>query len=555
MSRSDQVLIAGAGPTGLTLAIELARRGVLPRVVEKAGGPINEARALGLSVRTLEVMDALGIIEPVIERAKRVHGFTFWDHHGSRLTTIPFAFEELATPYPLELLLPQDRIQRLLIQRFEDLGGHVEFGVELTAVDGSGDSPPQATLRHSDGRDEAVTPDWLVGADGASSRVRDAFAVPFEGSKYEEHFLLADVAIRWDLDDTAAHVFFHDEGTMFAFAYPEPGRWRLVDTTGQAKTGEPGPTLERFRHLLAGAGILAEIDNPTWTSLYSIHRRIVSSMRPAPRVFLIGDAAHVHSPVSGQGLNTGIQDGFNLGWKLALAANGRASGALLASLESERRPVAQSVLDSTDTLTRAIVEKHGFAARMRDLAFKALSEFSFVSRNFTKMNAKLDLGYRDSPIVLADASDGKGRLRAGDRAPALAPGSMGGGRGEMLSFLREPRHTLLVFADGDTRDLTDLAKAVVACDDLIDLAVVPDGAASPSGVRGDALVKDPTGALRRAYDADERPASAFLIRPDGYIAARVPVEGTSDVLARYLDRVCGAPAAGAAGSCPARAST
>ena len=383
---------------------------------------------------------------------------------------------------------------------------------------------------------------YLIGADGANSIVRRLAGINFEGTSYEERFLLADARVRWPLRDDEAHLFLRRDGPIVAFPYPTPGRWRLIDTSGVAQTGDAEPTLERFRALFSEQVPGVVIDEPGWTSLFRIHRRLVERYR-AGRLLLLGDAAHIHSPASGQGLNTGVGDAFNLGWKLALVAQGLAPDKLLDSVTPERRPAAEEVLKDSNTITQSVLFQNAAAQHLRDWAVGFALSFDGVQRRLSHGASKLGVSYRGSPIV--DQSPARhlafghtAAPAAGDRAPDATLTE--GGRlydvfGETTGF------TLVIFAGTGTRptDRSDVGAVEQAiarwtADRIVQVLVIAS-AASPVPQR---TIVDHDGHLATSYGIDD--VGLILVRPDLHIGFRSDNLAPS-ALIEHLDSILVSP--------------
>ena len=536
------VLVVGAGPVGLTLACELLRHGVPCRVVDADEGPTptNESRALAIQARTLEVFDAMGIAPALLDRGLRVSGANL-DAGGRRIASIRIGPDVLDTPYPFILALPQGETERVLLGRLGELGGSVDWRtrVESLRQDGRGVS---ATLIDAEGKPLAVRSAWLVGADGAHSVVRHQLGLTFEGAAYPEEFLVADARIDWDRPHDQAQVFLTPAGAIAAIPLPEPGTWRLIDTTGLVVTDETGPALDHLRGLIhAQAGPDAEVADPTWISAFRIHRRIVDRFRVG-RCFVAGDAAHLHSPAGGQGMNTGIQDAQNLAWKFGLVHAGIAPETLLDSYEAERRPVAIGVLKGTDRATRAITLRNAIARSVRDRLASILLKLGPVRRRLARGVAEIDVDYRSSPIV-AEIGPNRSRPRAGDRVPDLALFPTADGPDRLFDLLRGPRHTLFLFGDeSDGREVdaalvADGERARARLGDRVAIHRVVRSGVDRSALGGDVPTRlDPDGRLRRHFGIG--PASVVLVRPDGYVGFRAPAIDP-DAFDRTLTRVLG----------------
>lgn len=409
MNENTDVLIVGAGPTGLTLAVDLARRGVAFRIVEQAPEPAGGSKGKGLQPRTQEVFDDLGVIGPILATATpypplrvRVGAVPIWQtrmHKPAEATD--------AVPYPTVMMHPQWRTEAVLRERLTELGGKVEQGTALTGFEQDAHGVT-ATL----GTGETLRARYLVAADGGRSPVRKALGVGFTGeTREEERMVLGDV--RADgLDRDHIHVWVRPGKGMVAL-YPMAG----TDTFQILASLKPGvtPDLTRagFQRLLAERSMLRRVrlTELLWSSLYRVNIRLADRYRVG-RVFLAGDAAHVHPPTGGQGLNTGVQDAYNLGWKLARVLEG-ASEALLDTYEEERRPVAAGMLG----LSVDLYEKKS------------------VKRD--EETYQLSLSYRGGSLAV------RGGERVPDGSLLLGGSSAGGTRVRMFDLLRGPHFTLL----------------------------------------------------------------------------------------------------------------
>ncbi len=507
------VLIVGAGPTGLTLACELLLHDVVPRVIDEGEGPTppNESRALGVQARTLEHLDFLGVADPMLQHGKRICGVNL--HEKGRITgRFQFDFEGLNTPYPFLLSLSQGHTERFLIERLRELGGRVEWKTELADLRRNSGG---ATLRINgpNGTKTSHGTDWVIGCDGASSTVRHQLDLNFTGTEYPQNFHLADLYLDWDLEPDEAHLLITDKGFVPAIPLPESGLWRLVDATAPPEMeGEPA-MLERFRMLLDEAGWGEDVLGATeWVSSFRIHRRMVDQFRHG-RVFLAGDAAHIHSPVGGQGMNTGIHDAVNLGWKLALVANGKAEGRLLDSYGVERLPVARQVLRATDWATRAVTVENPLARYLRNKILGWSTRSNFLVRRATRTISELGLGYQNSPLG-GDEWSWNGGIRPGERVPDGSLRDDNGREIRLFDVLRGGGFTLLWF-QGTGEDSPPVFEAVGAERDWLQLYRV-SAARNHAGDKNTLI--DPDGQLHHRFGA--RRGGLYVIRPDGYVGYR-----------------------------------
>jgi 2-polyprenyl-6-methoxyphenol hydroxylase-like FAD-dependent oxidoreductase len=484
MTSRRNVLIAGAGPTGLTLAIELARRDVPFRLVEAVGSSARSSRGKGIQPRTLEVFEDLGVLDAV-QAASRLYP-RFRVHAGP----LSFAAGRLGkvaepspiVPFPNLWLLPQWRTEEILRTRLERLGHHVEFGAALTSFEQETDAVT-ATMSTVAGV-ERVRADYLVGCDGGHSVVRKALGVRFEGEALPARpVLVADVEIR-GLDSEYWHVWPLAKGGILALC-PLPGTPHFQLTALLSTRGVAPETTEDGIREFIGSRICrngVRVGCVTWASVFRPHVRMVDRYRVG-RVLLAGDAAHVHPPSGGQGLNTGIQDAYNLGWKLAQVLEG-APEALLDSYQSERSPIAASVLGLSKRLMQNRRAKRGTETQ------------------------QLDLHYRGSPLAMDDAKH-PGRVRAGNRAPDAPCVDANGTQRRLFEIFRGTHLTLLAFGGSPEEVLARVRERRGAGVKIV-------GVIRPSAAKRDGVLVDVAGHAHHGYGVSEG-AALVLVRPDGYI--------------------------------------
>ena len=497
------VLIAGAGPTGLTLACELAVRGVPHRLVDAADGPFPGSRAKGVQPRTLEVFDRLGIAAEVVGAGLLELPFRQYGADGSVVDVPrPGLPASPDVPWPTPVLIPQWRTEQALRARLQALGGRIEYGTTLEDAEAGADRV-HATLRSAAGT-EAVDAAWLVGCDGGRSRVRHAAAFQFLGETHDDmRMLVGDMRVP-GLSRTHWH-FWRPANGFLAMA-PLAGSDAFQVQVAIGPSTPDATTLENFQRLVdhyTGRTDLRLAD-PAWTSLWRANVRMVDRYRIG-RVLLAGDAAHVHTPAGGQGMNTGIQDAFNLGWKLAAVAGG-APESLLDTYEAERLPVARHVLGLSMRLAAATVSQGPQGLVKRD-------EDTF----------QLGIHYRESPLS-RERRAAPGRVRAGDRAPdATALRDAGGRACRLFDAFRGPAATLLAFGDGVAPLLRTLA---AAAGDAVRAVCIVERAAGDAAVT---MLADTEGHARAAWQPGA--AALFIVRPDGVVGFASDTPDVDEALA------------------------
>lgn len=385
------ILIVGAGPVGLFLANECARRGLRFRLVEARATQSEHSKALAIFPRTLEIFDMAGVVAPFLDAANRVTAVSVVAH-GRKLAHMPFTPED--SPYSFVAMVPQDVTEKLLLQELKRKGGAVEYETSfISAV--HHDDHVGATLDHK-GQKLGITAQFVVGCDGAHSAVRHLLNLPFEGAEYHDLFLLADIQTNDALPGNELHLCPSEFGPVAIF--PMSATRRRVVATIQQQEGD-APSLELVQKILAErapAGIQALALH--WSSYFRIHHRQVARLRVG-RMFVAGDAAHIHSPFGGQGMNTGLHDVWNLVWKLDLALRGNASEELLESYTAERRPVIRQVIETTDFLTKAMGTPNKWAQAVRDTVIPMVSRLAPFQHAFVQRLSELGIAYRGSSMV------------------------------------------------------------------------------------------------------------------------------------------------------------
>ncbi len=412
------VLIVGAGPTGLVLALWLTKLGVKVRIVDRTAAPGTTSRALVVQARTLELYRQLDLADVVVEKAHKVPAVNLWAR-GVRKARIPFEDVGVGlTPYPFVRIFPQDQHERLLISRLEAGGVFVERQTEVVAWTDQGDRV-QARLRHPRRGEEWCEADYIAGCDGARSIVREALRVGFPGGSYQHLFYVADVEASGPAIDDELHVDLDEADFLAIFPLADQGRARLVGTVkGEAAARSDTLRIEDVSdRAIRSLGL--RVAKTNWFSTYRVHHRVADRFRMG-RAFLLGDAAHIHSPVGGQGMNTGIGDAVNLAWKLKAVLGAKAPETLLDSYESERIGFARRLVATTDRVFTVATAVGGFADFARLwlvpdtlsglFAFHAAKEFAF------KTVSQINVNYRGGPL-----SEGKtGGVHGGDRLPWVA---------------------------------------------------------------------------------------------------------------------------------------
>jgi 2-polyprenyl-6-methoxyphenol hydroxylase-like FAD-dependent oxidoreductase len=537
---SPDVLVVGAGPTGLTLAGQLRACGAAVRIVDRMADRVHESRALAVQPRTLEVLGGLDLADALVARGNPAVQLHL--HARGRTTEVPlFDIGVDDTAFPYLLFVSQATTEAVLHDHLARQGVSVERRVELTDLDQRADHVRCALVHHGGGGDrrvEQVEAGYVVGCDGAGSTVRARAGIDFVGAAYPQTFVLADLDAD-GLEPGAAHAFLADAGMLFFFPLTEPATWRLLGWPLHpvAAASRPPSRVDLQALVDAYSSTPPVLHDPVWATYFRLQHRRAASLRSG-RAFLAGDAAHVHSPAGGQGMNTGIQDAWNLGWKLSLVTGGIAAPTLLDTYEAERLPVARDVLRLTDrafTVATSTRRAHRFArTRVAPWLARLAALVPPARAAGFRSVAELAIDYRASAAV-SDARPGPRRRppRAGDRLPD-APVRLDGAVTTLGRVLAAPRHHLLcagpprAWAGGPLEAVAARYAGIVGTWRL-------SRRAEP-GVLHDA----DGGAHRRlGLGTRERPGQ-ILVRPDGHIAYRadgIDPAGLGAYLARWFPGV------------------
>ena|SRR5262245_7691840 len=416
------VLVVGAGPTGLMLANQLMRRGVRPLIIDRHAGPAVQTRALGVQARTLEIYAQLGIADRALELGKRGTGANLWAQ-GRRMAHVPLgeAGRDI-TPYPFILVLGQDDNERIMGDKLRELDVSVQWNTELIGLSQEADKVT-ATLRRPDGTNGTIAAAWVAGCDGAHSAVRELNGITFPGAPYEHVFFVADTEATGSMVPDEVNVYLWREGFHLLFPMRGSDHWRVVGILPPALRGRDDVDFEAvIPSLRQEAGASLSFKACSWFSTYRIHHRAAARFRDR-RCFLLGDGAHIHSPVGAQGMNTGLQDAYNLAWKLALVVKGRADARLLDSYEDERVPIARRLLNTTDRAFMLIVSDSWLAGLFRTRILARIAAFAMsierIQRVAFRIVSQTGIRYRSSALSKTLEGFPDRAPRAGDRFPWL----------------------------------------------------------------------------------------------------------------------------------------
>jgi 2-polyprenyl-6-methoxyphenol hydroxylase-like FAD-dependent oxidoreductase len=493
------VLVVGAGPTGLMLANQLARRGVRTMIIDRHSGPALQSRAMAVHARTLEIYSKLGIAERAIALGRPGYGANMWA--GGRLKArIPLKdMGQDLSPFPYVLMLGQDDNERIMGAHLAQSGIAVQWNTELTALAQQADQVT-ATIKDRDGNPGTITARYVAGCDGSRSAVRELSGIAFPGAPYEHAFFVADTEAIGPMVEDELNVFLWRSGFHLYFPMKGTNRWRVIGILPNELLGKSDVAFDDLIPALVhvgGRGL--SFTACQWFSTYRIQHRCTERFRDR-RCFLLGDAAHIHSPMGGQGMNTGLQDAYNLAWKLALVLANRADQTLLDTYEAERRPFAQRLLATTDRAFRIVVSESWLAGMLRIHVVPRVAAFAMrrasVQRAAFLTLSQIGIRYRESALSQTLAAVPENAPRAGDRFPWLrVKFHPQGPREDLFQKLDDTRFTLLVIGQPAP------SAATLGGGDLLEVHAVPSDIENG-----------------RALAAASIPSpSYYVLRPDGHI--------------------------------------
>jgi len=493
------VLIVGAGPTGLMLANQLGRRGVRAMIIDRHAGPSLQTRALGVQARTMEIYSKLGIVDRALELGKRGTGANIWAQ-GRKMARVPLgeAGKDL-TPYPFIFILGQDDNERIMGDRLRDWGVSVQWNTELVGLNQES-GQITASLKQPDSSIRKIAAAWIAGCDGARSAVRELNGITFPGAAYEHVFFVADTDVLGSMVPDEVNVYLWKQGFHLFFPMRGKDHWRVVGIVPLALRNKHDVNFEDVVPSVRGeAGPGLSFKACSWFSTYRIHHRSASHFRDR-RCFLLGDAAHIHSPVGAQGMNTGLQDAYNLAWKLALVAKGQADPTLLDTYEEERIPVARRLLNTTDRAFRLVVSDSWLAGFLRTQILARIAAFAMgrerIQKAAFRVVSQTGIHYGNSSLSQSTESPRRGAPRAGDRFPWLQlKFSKNGPVEDLFQKLDDTRFNLIVIGQSAP------SEAPVGLGDLLNVHEIP---------------ADAVNEVELARAQITRP-SFYLLRPDGHV--------------------------------------
>lgn len=504
VTRDGDVLIVGAGPVGLLLGCELLQRGVRVRLIDADRSRTAQSRANVIWPRNLELMRRIGVTGELVARGHRLAGTAFYSR--GRLLGTAWMSRLDDAPYPFALTLSQNETEDVLHSRLEALGGTVEDGVRLVSVDNSG-RRPAVKLEHRDGRTEEAEPDWLIGADGAHSTVRKQLGIGYTGPQVDVSFAITDAVLSTDLSADLSHYCYAPSGAI-VLGPMGGGVHRIAVNVPHDRFDDAPPARAFFQRLVderaAGRTRLEEL---LWSGSFRVRVRLAETFR-SERCFLVGDAAHVISPAGGQGMNTGMQDAFNLAWKLSGVIHGDFAPPLLDTYDTERREASHRVARSSALLTKAGVVNTPVRTALRDTAFRVADRTGVFQRHLAPQLSQTDMSYGARQ----------------PRLPVLVSGDGPPDRGVSWPAVARDHHTVVLWP-GARRQAADWH---TTCRRV--RAALPDGTPVLE------LDRTVPSALARALGPR---AVIALVRPDGHLLARIAPGRPRDLVAALRSATAG----------------
>lgn len=508
MSNHLPVLIVGAGPTGLMMACELARHGIQFRIIDKKPERTLTSNATWVQPRTIEVLDQIGLAPLFLKAGHPCKAINIYIE-GKPLVTIPL--NSIASTYPFILMLPQSKTEKLLIERLEEFKYHVEWSSELIDLKQEGNKVV-TTVKLPDGKSETIISEWLIACDGANSIIREKCQIFFPGEDLTEQFVVADANIDSFTSKNEIHLFF-DQGTLFAASPLGANKYRIAANLHldyPRQTFYEKEVIELVQERGYGAYYVTDV---AWISPFWIHGKVAERMRNHS-IFLMGDAAHIHSPAGGQGMNMGIQDAYNLAWKLALIIKGKATPLLLDSYQAERYPVVNEIVKQTENFTKMALFDESFLTNLQKFSQQILQGEKNLINKICAQVSQVNIQYQQSPIISYEERNNDLSPRSGERAPDVVIDKSS----RLYDYLRNTQHNILLFTG-----MSEIKQALPHIKqlkewlnqlhpDLIKTHVISTEKMNDM----DDVIFDSNGVIHQRYQI-KQPA-ILIIRPDNYIA-------------------------------------
>lgn len=523
MESQLDVFIVGAGPSGLMAACLLAQQGITFRIIDVNATPVTQSRALAIQSRTLEILSLMGLADRFLECGRVVHKIEPRPYGKALHLNFDCLKEE--TRFPYVLILEQSQTETLLEQALEAKGCRVERQSELIGLVQNHQNVALKIRNLKTQQEESVFANYVLAADGAHSLVRKTLGLPFVGEPYAQHFWLADLKLEGALPEDALSFYVKNQGFLAFLPLPEPKTYRLVGQLNQSDRDVPSlQAIEAQIQSMTDQRIRCSV--PRWLTTFNLHHRLVTAMQ-VDRVFLLGDAAHIHSPVGGQGMNTGMQDAFNLSWKLALVLKGVLPVSALNSYQAERHPVGEYLLKKSDKMFQLVTSEKPIKKWMRRLFFlvmwRILTVYPSAADGLIQFISQLKIRYKKGWVFDVSLFH---RPTAGERAPWCEFPILGGGKCDLYTLMNPLYHHLFVFSKRLTQAQYDLIRSFHH--EQIQVSVITKDAYP-------GLIQAQSNQPFHSYNVKED--ALIFVRPDGYIAIRyesLAFDAFQDFLSHYF---------------------
>lgn len=513
-------MIIGAGPSGLMMACCLAQYGINFRIIDKKSARTSASNAIWIQPRTLEILDQMGMVDKFIRKGQTCDAINLYAD-GESLAKL--SLKHINAIYPFILMLAQAESEKLLEEYLNELNYKVEWSIELIDVKYSSETVT-ATLKHADGTTESITSRWLIASDGANSLVREKCGLHFTGDDLKEQFIVADATIDFShMSKNEIHYFFNPETILGAFPLGD-NRYRLVANLHldyPRKIITEHEVIEIVQERAHGKYYVTDVE---WISPFWIHSKVAENLQK-DNIFLIGDAGHIHSPAGGQGMNMGIQDAYNLAWKLALVSNGKSKPSLLKTYQIERHPIIKATVNQNEYFTKLALNDDNFIIKLKKFGAKlATNNHAHLETMVGEQLTQLDIQYTNSPIIAEQSA------LTGRRIPDTVIGKT-----TLYRYLSYKQHNILIFTGMNAiKDTLEQCKKV-----KLDLENKYQGLVKCHIVHKELLenemVIDTNGKLHEALQI-EKP-SILVVRPDTYIAYQadnLTIEAIDNLLRTYI---------------------
>ncbi len=534
-TNQTDVIIAGAGPTGLMAALLLHKCGVSLRIFDKDEQQAHESRAFALQARSLELLEGLGIVDDFIKQGLISPGLKLYvnGHNAATMPVDDIGAED--SPYSFVLMLPQSQIEEIFIKELAKRGITIERNSPITGLTQNADTV--TVTINQQGQERQFTAGYLIGADGSHSAVRTALGLTFAGDAYPQNFLLADCTISWPIEysfiklfirETYFAAYFPIKGTTYGrviTASPATGDEEDTEASKLATTALPATLSEVEQALLNASGLSVKLTDPVWVARYRIHHRCVNKYSEG-RVFVAGDAAHIHSPAGGQGMNTGLQDAANLAWKLAVVIKGHGGKELLATYNTERWPIGQKLLHFTDRLFSRMSSSNKLTSTLRNLlvplVMKVASNVQRCRKKLFSFISELGIRYHANPFVLDNLSK-TGSFSAQLSAGHRAPNAMYKRNHDVFGLINDYEFHVLALAKKalTEMEINEIAAQLDALPKDLGLPLHKHFIAHSLVGENEKIIQAENNQVFTNYGLSyANPLGLFLVRPDGYIAYR-----------------------------------